>query len=124
MAGTWEIYKNFRFEAAHTFPNVGEDHPCRRMHGHSWQVRIFVTGQVNEETGWIMDFADIKAAFAPILKELDHSYLNDLPGLENPTSENLARWIWKRLSGNLSGLSGVLVRETITSGALYRETPE
>lgn len=122
MAGLWEIFKDFRFEAAHTFPNVPEGHPCKKLHGHSFRVRIFVSGQTNEESGWIIDFADIKAAFAPTLKELDHSYLNEIPGLENPTSENIARWIWRRLQGHLLGLSGVLVRETATSGALYRES--
>ncbi len=120
MSDSVEIFKNFRFEAAHTFPNVPDCHPCRQMHGHSFRVRIFVSGEIDEATGWVMDFAEIKRAFEPILAELDHSYLNDIPGLENPTSENIARWIWRRLSGLIPGLSGVLVRETRTSGAHYR----
>lgn len=115
-----EIYKDFRFEAAHTFPNVPPGHPCKKMHGHSFMFRVFVTGCIGCKSGWIMDFGDIKKACKPILDTLDHSYLNEIPGLENPTSEALALWIWRHLDGELPGLSGVLVRETGSSGALYR----
>jgi 6-pyruvoyltetrahydropterin/6-carboxytetrahydropterin synthase len=123
MDGTLEIFKDFRFEAAHTFPNVPIGHPCKKMHGHSFRFRVFVTGEIGQETGWVIDFAEIKRACAPLLEILDHSYLNEIPGLENPTSEILALWIWKHLEGKLRGLSGVLVRETGTSGAMYRGRP-
>ena len=92
-----EIYKEFSIEAAHRLPHVPEGHKCARLHGHSFQVSIHVSGEVEPQAGWVMDFADIKAAFRPIYERLDHHYLNDISGLENPTSENLARWIWHEL---------------------------
>jgi 6-pyruvoyltetrahydropterin/6-carboxytetrahydropterin synthase len=115
-----EIFKEFTVEAAHRLPKVPEGHKCARLHGHSFRLEIHVSGPIGEATGWVMDFADIKAAFAPVEKLLDHHYLNEVPGLENPTSENLARWVWERLTDVLPGLSGVVVRETCTSGCVYR----
>ena len=115
-----EIYKEFHFEAAHRLPNVPAGHKCARLHGHSFQVRLSVSGEAAEPAGWVMDFADLKAAFKPLLEQLDHFYLNDIAGLENPTSENIARWIWNRLLPRLRGLSAVEVRETCTSGCIYR----
>ena len=115
-----EIFKEFSFEAAHRLPNVPEGHKCARLHGHSFQVRITVKGPVGDATGWVMDFADISAAFKPIRKQLDHYYLNDITGLENPTSENIARWIWQRLQPELPLLSCVEIRETCTSACVYR----
>ncbi len=115
-----EIFKEFQFEAAHRLPNVPEGHKCARLHGHSYRITLHVSGGIAPESGWVMDFADIKAAFKPYLEQLDHYYLNEVPGLENPTSENLARWIWCRLSPCLSGLTQVVVRETCESGCIYR----
>lgn len=115
-----EIYKEFHIEAAHRLPNVPEGHKCARLHGHSFLVTIYVAGSPGEHTGWIRDFSEIKAAFKPIHDQLDHHYLNDIPGLENPTSENLAIWIWNALLESLPDLSGVLIKETCTSGCLYR----
>jgi 6-pyruvoyltetrahydropterin/6-carboxytetrahydropterin synthase len=115
-----EIFKEVRFEAAHRLPNVPEGHKCARLHGHSFLVEIHVQGEVGKETGWVADFSDLDAAFKPLHDQLDHNYLNDIPGLENPTSENLARWIWKGLASSLPGLSSLLVRETCTSGCIYR----
>ena len=92
-----KIFKEFRFEAAHKLPNVPSEHKCARLHGHSFKVRITVTGEVDEKSGWVMDFADIKTSVRPILKQLDHYYLNEIRGLENPTSENIAIWIWNNL---------------------------
>ncbi len=89
-----EIFKVFSLESAHRLPNVPAGHKCARVHGHSFRVEIHVRGAVDERLGWVMDFADVKAAFEPLFQRLDHHYLNDVPGLENPTSENLARWIW------------------------------
>jgi 6-pyruvoyltetrahydropterin/6-carboxytetrahydropterin synthase len=115
-----EICKTFDFEAAHRLPNVPPGHKCARLHGHSFRVSVHVTGPVGDRTGWVMDFADIKAAFEPIEKQLDHYYLNEIDGLENPTSENLARWIWKRLKPTLPMLSKLVVHETCTSKCIYR----
>lgn len=114
-----EIYREFGFEAAHRLPRVPEGHKCARLHGHSYRVEVHVRGDVDPATGMVMDFAEIKKAFRPLHDELDHYYLNDVPGLDNPTSENLARWIWDRLIDHLP-LSQITVRETCTSGCIYR----
>lgn len=115
-----EIFKEFTFEAAHQLPRVQAGHKCARLHGHSFKVSIHVQGEMDEEMGWFMDFNDIKAAFKPFYDQLDHHFLNEVEGLENPTSENLARWIWRNLEHGLPGLSKVVVRETCTSGCVYR----
>ena len=115
-----EIYKEVTFESAHTLPNLPKDHKCRRLHGHSFKVRIYVDGKVDDRTGWVIDFADIAKAFNPIWEQLDHHYLNDVEGLENPSSENLAKWIWERLKPNLEDLSALEVKETCTTGCIYR----
>lgn len=115
-----EIFKEFSIEAAHRLPNVPEGHKCGRLHGHSFRIRIYVEGPLDERLGWVMDFADIKQAYKPIEEELDHRYLNEIAGLENPTSENLARWVWQRLKKDLPSLSRVQVMETCTSGCEYR----
>src|SRR5262245_60898569 len=115
-----EVFKTFTVEAAHSLPNVPQDHKCGRLHGHSFQVSIHVTGPVVEHAGWVVDFADIKRAFQPLHDQLDHHYLNEIEGLKNPTSENLARWIWTRVALSLPGLSQVAVHETCTAGCIYR----
>jgi 6-pyruvoyltetrahydropterin/6-carboxytetrahydropterin synthase len=117
-----EIFKEFSIEAAHWLPNVPEGHKCRRLHGHSFRIEIHVAGPLDANLGWVMDFADLKAAFQPIEDQLDHRCLNDIAGLENPTSENLARWIWQHLKPELPLLSEVVVRETCTSGCTYAGT--
>jgi 6-pyruvoyltetrahydropterin/6-carboxytetrahydropterin synthase len=114
-----EIFKEITFEAAHRLPNLPRGHKCERLHGHSFRVEIHVAGPVDPALGWVMDFADIKKAFAPIYEQLDHHYLNEIEGLENPTSEVLARWIWQRLRPGLPGLARLVVRETCTSGCMY-----
>ena len=113
-----EIFREFTFEAAHRLPHVPDGHKCGRLHGHSYRVEIRVAGPVQETAGWVVDFADIKAAWAALDDQLDHRYLNEVDGLGNPTSENVARWIWDRLTTSLP-LSAVTVRETCTSGCTY-----
>ena len=115
-----EIFKDFTFEAAHRLPKVPAGHKCARLHGHSFQVSVHVDGAVSAHTGWVRDFADLTDAMDPLLERLDHHYLNEIEGLENPTSELLARWIWERLAPALPGLSQVGVRETCNSGCIYR----
>jgi 6-pyruvoyltetrahydropterin/6-carboxytetrahydropterin synthase len=114
------IFKDFSFEAAHRLPNVPADHKCARLHGHSFQVRVTVDGPLGENTGWVMDFADLKAAFRPVHHRLDHRYLNEIAGLENPTSEILAQWIWRELRASLPSLAEIEVRETCSTGCIYR----
>ena len=113
------IYKEFSFEAAHRLPNVSNDHKCARLHGHSFQVKITVLGEIGENSGWVIDYDEIKKAFEPIHKELDHYYLNDIPGLENPTSEHIAIWIWDRIIDQLPNLFEIEVKETCNSGCIY-----
>jgi 6-pyruvoyltetrahydropterin/6-carboxytetrahydropterin synthase len=115
-----EVFKVFTIEAAHCLPHAPAGHKCRRLHGHSFGVEIHLRGAVEASTGWVMDFADIKQAFQPLYDQLDHHYLNDIEGLANPTSENLARWIWSRLRPSLPELDKIVVRETCTSGCVYR----
>ncbi len=115
-----EIFKSFTIEAAHQLPNVPKGHKCARLHGHSFQLELRVKAPINKELGWVMDFADIKKAFQPLYDQLDHHFLNDIPGLENPTSEQLSIWIWTQLKPTLPNLSAVIVRETCTSGCEYR----
>ncbi len=115
-----EIFKDFTFEAAHFLPNVPDGHQCKRLHGHSFKLRVFVSGPVTEPTGWVMDFGDLKKSVAPIIDNLDHYYLNEIAGLENPTSENICRWIWNNLKPSLPQLCQLELRETCTSGCIYR----
>lgn len=113
------LAREFRFEAAHKLPKVPAGHKCARLHGHSFRVEIAVDGPVSEETGWFIDYADLSEAWKPLFAELDHTYLNEIPGLENPTSEILARWIWERLSPTLPSLSRVTIFETCTTRCEY-----
>ena len=114
-----EIFKDFNFDAAHRLPNVPEGHKCARLHGHTFHVRIYVSGTPDPQTGWIMDFGDVKKVFKPILDRLDHHYLNEIPGLENPTCELLSMWIWNELKPILPALSKVELKETCTAGSVY-----
>ncbi len=113
------IFRLFTIEAAHRLPNVPPGHKCARLHGHSFRIELHLRGDVDEVSGWVMDFADVKAAFQPIYERLDHHYLNEIPGLENPTSENLARWVWREAKAVLPLLDKVVIHETCTSGCEY-----
>lgn len=115
-----QIWKEFRIEAAHRLPNVAPEHKCSRLHGHSFRIEIHIKGEVKHAEGWVADFGEIKAAFKPIEDVLDHCYLNEIPGLENPTSEVLAHWIWNRLESALPDLHEVVVKETCMTGCIYR----
>jgi 6-pyruvoyltetrahydropterin/6-carboxytetrahydropterin synthase len=116
------LFRAFTIEAAHRLPNVPPGHKCSRLHGHSFRIELQLSGDVDSHSGWVMDFADVKAAFQPTYDRLDHHYLNEIPGLENPTSENLARWIWKEIKPSLPLLTKVTVHETCTSGCIYDGT--
>ena len=115
-----ELRKTFQFEAAHKLPNVPAEHKCARLHGHSFRVEVVVAGECDPHFGWLMDYADISAAFKPLLDQLDHYYLNDIPGLENATSENVAKWIWDQLKPSLPLLAAIEVAETCQSRCVYR----
>lgn len=113
------IFKIFTLEAAHRLPNVPEGHKCSRLHGHSFRVELHINGPVDPHSGWVMDFAEVKRIFKPLYEQLDHHYLNDIEGLENPTSENLAIWIWNQTQPLMPLLSEVVVHETCTAGSRY-----
>jgi 6-pyruvoyltetrahydropterin/6-carboxytetrahydropterin synthase len=114
-----EIFKEFTIEAAHQLPGLPPDHKCGRLHGHSFRIEVHVRGPIQQPRGWIVDFADIREAFQPIHEQLDHHFLNEVEGLDNPTSENLSKWIWEKLYPRLPLLSRVIVRETCTTGCVY-----
>jgi 6-pyruvoyltetrahydropterin/6-carboxytetrahydropterin synthase len=115
-----DVFRVFQVEAAHWLPHVPEGHKCARLHGHSFRIEVHVSGELGTDSGWVMDFADLKAAFQPLFEQLDHRCLNDVDGLDNPTSEHLARWVWARLRADLPGLSKVVVQETCNAGCVYR----
>jgi 6-pyruvoyltetrahydropterin/6-carboxytetrahydropterin synthase len=115
-----KIYKEITFEAAHLLPNLPDGHKCKRLHGHSFTVRITVDGPIDPNVGWVIDYADITKAFEPIYEQLDHRYLNEIEGLENPTSEVLAKWIWEKLKPSLNDLESIELKETCTTGCIYK----
>lgn len=119
MSEVVELVKEFRFEAAHFLPNVPEGHKCRRIHGHSFRGEIAVRGTLHPELKWVIDFADLKEAVEPVVRQLDHYLLNEIEGLENPTSEVIAVWVWNRLAPSLPGLVRVTIEETCTSRCHY-----
>ncbi|MFI5382155.1 MAG: 6-carboxytetrahydropterin synthase QueD [Tepidisphaerales bacterium] len=114
------LVKTFGFEAAHLLPTFPDGHKCRRLHGHSFRVDVVVEGEVDPAKGYLVDYGEIKQAAEPLIKQLDHYYLNDIPGLENPTSENLAKWIYDKLQPKLALLTAVIVYETCTTTCEYR----
>jgi 6-pyruvoyltetrahydropterin/6-carboxytetrahydropterin synthase len=113
------LVHEFRFEAAHRLPHVPAGHKCQRLHGHSFKIELAVAGPVNEKTGWFIDFGDIYQLWEPLHATLDHNYLNEIPGLENPTSEILAKWIWDKLKPSLPSLARVTVFETCDARCEY-----
>ena len=114
------LVREFTFEAAHRLPHAPQQHKCARLHGHSFHVELVCEGEVERKTGWLLDFGEIKRAFAPLREQLDHRYLNEIEGLENPTAENLAHWIWARLKPDLPLLAQVNVAETCTARCEYQ----
>ncbi|MCU0825127.1 MAG: 6-carboxytetrahydropterin synthase QueD [Leptospira sp.] len=116
-----ELSKTFGFEAAHFLPNVPDGHKCKRVHGHSFRFSVHLKGNLDPATGWLMDFGELKSIVKPIIEEhLDHYMLNDVPGLENPTSENITIWLWNKLKPKLPLLDKIIVYETCTSSSVYR----
>jgi 6-pyruvoyltetrahydropterin/6-carboxytetrahydropterin synthase len=115
-----DIFNVFHLECARRLPHLPAEHPCARVHGHSFRVEVHVSGPLDPTLGWVLDFADVTAAWAPVHGALDHRYLNDIPGLENPTSEHMAMWIWTKLKPALPGLNKIVIQETTSSGCIYR----
>lgn len=115
-----EVYRDFKFDAAHLLPNLPPGHRCGRLHGHTFHAVVHLTAGVGSETGWVRDFGEIKRLCMPVIDQLDHTYLNDIPGLENPTSENIAKWVWKKLKPVIPELSMVEIKETSMTGCRYK----
>jgi len=113
------IFKQFTFDAAHFLPQVPDGHKCKNLHGHTYHLTVYVDATVDLQTGWVMDFGELKQLMNPILQLIDHQLLNEVPGLENPTAENLAIWIWNKLQPSLPALSKIELKETPTSGVVY-----
>ena len=119
-----EIYISLSFDAAHRLPNVPAEHKCGRLHGHTFLVEVHVTGDVDDSAGWVVDFGDVKQVVKRHIDQLDHTYLNEIEGLENPTSECIAKWIWGRVKSELPGLARIVVKESPHSGAVYTGVPQ
>ncbi len=113
------IFKEFVFDCAHFLPNVPPDHKCRQVHGHTYRLTIYLEGNTNNHGGWVMDFAEIKKVVSPVIKMLDHKMLNDIEGLENPTAEMMAKWLWKKINPQLPSLKKIKLCETPSSGVIY-----
>ena len=114
-----EIYKEFAFDAAHFLPHVPPQHKCRAIHGHTYQVKVYIKGTPAEKPGWIMDFKELKDLVTPLIAQLDHRLINKVKGLENPTAENITIWFWDQLKPMLPGLSRIELKETPTTGVIY-----
>ncbi len=114
-----EIYKEFAFDSAHFLPNVPDEHKCKNIHGHTYHLRVYVQGKPDEQLGWIIDFKELKDFIMPLIDQLDHSLLNNIKGLENPTAENITRWFWQQLKPQLPSLTRVELKETPTTGVIY-----
>jgi 6-pyruvoyltetrahydropterin/6-carboxytetrahydropterin synthase len=114
------VYKKFNIESARSLPNVLETHPCYQLHGHSFKIIISVKGQIDKHTGFVTDFQEIENAFNPIKKILDHSFLNKIEGLSNPTSENICIWIWDKIESSIPNICEIEIKETDSTGCIYR----
>ena len=114
-----EIYKDFSFDSAHFLPHIPKENKCSRVHGHTYTLRVYIKGNPTKEQGWIMDFKELKNCVSPIIEKLDHQLLNDIPGLENPTAENITIWFWQNLQPILPLLSRIELKETATTGVIY-----
>jgi len=113
------LFKIFTFDAAHKLPQLPPDHKCSKLHGHTFKVEVHINGPINEEFGWVVDYKTIKELVSPIINQLDHTYLNDIKGLENPTTENIAKFLWKKILPIMPILCKIIVQETPNSGAIY-----
>ncbi len=114
-----EIYREFKFDAAHRLPNLSAGHRCGNLHGHTFRVFIHIEGVVGNDTGWVRDYGEIKSICTPLIDMLDHKYLNEVPGLENPTSENIALWLWEKIKPSLPELIMIEIKETDSTGCRF-----
>jgi 6-pyruvoyltetrahydropterin/6-carboxytetrahydropterin synthase len=113
------LFKQFTFDSAHFLPLVPDGHKCKNIHGHTYHLTVYLDGEPDPEAGWLIDFSDVKNVIAPVIASIDHTLLNDIVGLENPTAENLAIWLWRKIKPELPSLSKIEIKETPTSGVIY-----
>lgn len=113
------VFKQFTFDSAHFLPNVDDNHKCRSVHGHTYILTIYIEREPDKNLGWVMDFAEIKSAVLPVLKIIDHKMLNDIPGLENPTCELIAKWLWEKIKSLIPSMNKIELRENPASGVIY-----
>jgi len=114
------IFKKFTFDSAHSLPNVPDGHKCKAVHGHTYQLTIYIENELVENLDWVMDFAVVKSVVKPIIDIVDHKYMNDIEGLENPTCEKIAIWLWDRIKAGIPSLKKIELNETPTSGVVYK----
>ncbi|HNA39054.1 MAG TPA: 6-carboxytetrahydropterin synthase QueD [Chitinophagales bacterium] len=114
-----QIFKQFSFDSAHFLPNVTVGHKCKEIHGHTYRLTVYIEGELDNELGWVIDFADLKHVIEPVINSIDHKLLNEIPGLENPTCERIAIWIWNQIKPNVPLLSKIELYETLSSGVVY-----
>ncbi len=108
----FKLKQHFQIESARFLPHLDKTHPCSRVHGHSFKITLTLVGEADPQLGWVIDYNEIKTKMQPLLEQLDHRVLNEVPGLENPTSEILSRWIFERAVKKLPLLTSVSVSET------------
>ncbi len=113
------VFKQFTFDSAHFLPHVPDGHKCKEIHGHTYRLTVFLEGEPDPQLGWVMDFAEISKVIDPIVKEIDHKFLNNIEGLENPTCELMAVWLWKKIKPQVPLLKKIELNETPTSGTIY-----
>ncbi|MBK6519194.1 MAG: 6-carboxytetrahydropterin synthase [Polyangiaceae bacterium] len=118
--GVHKLVHTVRFESARRLPKTPPTHPCHNVYGLAFYLDIHVVGRVDPATGWVFDFAEIERAMKPLYDRIDHHYLNDVEGLENPTSEVLVTWLWDHLQPKLPGLVKLVLRENDVSRVIYR----
>ena len=108
----FELKQHFQIESSRFLPHIGKDHPCSRMHGHSFKIILTLHGPLDPKLGWVIDYNDVSKLMKPILESIDHRTLNEVPGLENPTSELLAQWIYQKAKPLFSSLVCISILET------------
>ena len=114
-----QLFKIFTFDSAHFLPQVPDGHKCKSIHGHTYQLTLYIEDDLKNELDWVMDFSDLKKVVDPIISELDHKLLNNILGLENPTCEKIAIWIWNKVKIELPKLYKIILNETPNSGVIY-----
>ncbi len=113
------IFKKYYFDAAHYMAEFEENHNYRKMHGHSFEVTVKLKGDINRKNNWVMDLEELDSFVDPELSKLDHSILNEVDGLEKPTSENIAKWLWSKLIKKIPNLDSIEINRPRIGGCIF-----